>query len=62
MDITKYFWKSTSDKLDGRALNISLQGSSSSSALSAARELTSVQEQQEQKISGKFCLKISKRN
>ena len=49
MDITKYFGKSTNDKLDGRALNISIQGSSSSSVLSAAREVKSLQEQQEKK-------------
>ena len=49
MDITKYFGKSTNDKLDGRAFNISIQGSSSFSVLSAARELNSLQKQQEQK-------------
>ena len=48
MDITKYFRKSTNDKLDGRALNISIQCSSSSSVLSAPRKLNSFQEQQEQ--------------
>ena len=41
--------KSTNDKLDGRTLNISIRGSSSSSVLSAARELNSLQKQQEQK-------------
>ena len=49
MDITKCFGKSMIDDLDGSALNISIQGSSSSSVLSAARELNSLQEQQEQK-------------
>ena len=49
MDIMKYFSISTNDKLDGRALNTSIPGSSSSSVLSAARELNSLQEQQEQK-------------
>ena len=49
MDIMKYFGKSTNDKLDGRALNISIQGSSSSSLFSATRELNSLREQQEQK-------------
>ena len=39
MDVTKYFKKSTNNKLDGRALNISIQGSSSSSVLSTAREV-----------------------
>ena len=46
MDIAKYFGKSTNEKLGGRALNISIQGSSSSSVLSAARELNRLQEQQ----------------
>ena len=49
------------DKLDGRALNISIQGSSSSSALSAAGVLNSFQEQQEQKKKAQLCLKISNR-
>ena len=61
MDITKYFRKSMDDKLDGRALNISIQGSSSSSALSAAGVLNSFQEQQEQKKKAQLCLKISNR-
>ena len=61
MDITKYFRKSMDDKLDGRALNISIQGSSSSSALSAAEVLNSFQEQQEQKKKAQLCLKISNR-
>ena len=36
-------------KLDFRVLNISIQGSSSSSVLSAARELNNLQELKEQK-------------
>ena len=47
MDITK--GKSTNNKLDGPVLNISIQGSSYSSVFSAAGELNSLQEQQEQK-------------
>ena len=61
MDITKYFRKSMDDKLDGRALKISIQGSSSFSALSAAEVLNSFQEQQEQKKKAQLCLKISNR-
>ena len=49
MDLRKYFGKSANDKLDGRTWNISIQSSSPSSILSAARELNSIQEQQEQK-------------
>ena len=50
----KYFGKSANDKLDGCALNILVQGSSSSSALSAARELNNLQEQQGQKKKQQF--------
>ena len=46
MDIAKYFGKSTNEKLGGRALNISIQGSSPSSVLSAARELNRLQKRQ----------------
>eukprot|EP00794_Sanderia_malayensis_P010317 gene10317-11388_t len=49
MDVTKYFTKTTNDKMDGRALNASIPGSSSSSVLSAARELNTLQEKQEEK-------------
>ena len=56
-DISKCLGKPTNDKLDGCALNISIQGSSFSYVLSAARELNSLLEQQEQKKSDKFCLK-----
>ena len=48
MDITKYFKKSD-DKLDGRVLNSFVPCSSISSALSAAREMNSVQEEQYRK-------------
>ena len=44
MDIMKYFRGSEKAKLDGRALNVSIPGSSSSSQLSAARELNILQE------------------
>ena len=44
MDITKYFTKSN-DKLDGRVLNSFVPCSSTSSVLSAAREMNSVQEE-----------------
>ena len=46
MDITKYFKKSN-DKLDGRVLNSFVPCSSTSSVLSAAREMNSVQEEQD---------------
>ena len=48
MDITKYFKKSN-DKLDGRVLNSFVPCSSTSSVLSAAREMNSVQEEQDRK-------------
>ena len=48
MDITKYFTKSN-DKLDGRVLNSFVPCSSTSSVPSAAREMNSVQEEQERK-------------
>ena len=46
MDMTKYFKKSD-DKLDGRVLNSFVPCSSTSSVLSAAREMNSVQEEQD---------------
>ena len=48
MDITKYFKKSN-DKLDGRVLNSFVPCSSTSSVLSAAGEMNSVQEEQDHK-------------
>ena len=48
MDITKYFTKSN-DKLDGRVLNSFVPCSSTSSVLSAGREMNSVQEEQDRK-------------
>ena len=48
MDITKYFKKSN-DKLDGRVLNSFVPCSSTSSVLSAGREMNSVQEEQDRK-------------
>ena len=48
MDITKYFKKSN-DKLDGRVLNSFVPCSSTSSVLSAAREMNRVQEEQDWK-------------
>ena len=48
MDIKKYFKKSN-DKLDGCVLNFFVPCSSTSSVLSAAREINSVQEEQDQK-------------
>ena len=48
MDITKYFKKSN-DKLDGRVLNSFVPCSSTSSVLSAAREMDSVQEERDRK-------------
>ena len=48
MDITKYLKKS-SDKLDGRVLNSFVPCSSTSSVLSAAREMNSMQEKQDRK-------------
>ena len=48
MDITKYFKKSD-DKLDGCVLNSFVPCSSTSSVLSAAREMNSVQEEQDRK-------------
>ena len=48
MDMTKYFKKSD-DKLDGRVLNSFVPCSSTSSVLSAAREINSVQEEQDRK-------------
>ena len=46
MDITKYFKKSN-DKLDGRVLNSFVPCSSTSSVLSAAREMNSGHEEQD---------------
>ena len=48
MDMTKYFKKSD-DKLDGRVLNSFVPCSSTSSVLSAGREMNSVQEEQDRK-------------
>ena len=48
MDITKYFKKSN-DKLDGRVLSSFVPCSSTSSVLSAAREMNRVQEEQDWK-------------
>ena len=48
MDIKKYFKKSN-NKLDGRVLSSFVPCSSTSSVLSAARELNSVQEEQDRK-------------
>ena len=49
MDMEKYFKKST-DKLDGRVLNsFFFSCSSTSSVLSAARQMNSVLEQQDRK-------------
>ena len=48
MDIAKYFKKSN-DKLDGRELNCFVTCSSTSPGLSAAREMNSVQEEQDRK-------------
>ena len=48
MDITKYFKKSN-DKLDGRVLNSFVPCSCTSSVLSAARKMNSVQEEQDHK-------------
>ena len=45
MDITKYFKKSN-DKLNGHVLNYFVPCSSTPSVLSAAREMNSVQEEQ----------------
>ena len=44
MDTTKYFRGSENTRLDGRALNVSIPGCSSSSQLSAASKLRSLQE------------------
>lgn len=49
MDITKYFCRTSNDKLDGRPLNVSVPGASPSSTLCAARELNELQEQKEVK-------------
>ena len=48
MDITKYFKKSN-DKLDGHALNSFVSCSSTSSVLLAAKEMNSVQDEQDHK-------------
>ena len=48
MDIAKYFKKSN-DKLDGRVLNSFVSCSSNSSVLLAAREINSVQDEQDRK-------------
>ena len=48
MDVAKYF-KESNDKLDGRVLDSFVPCSSPSSVLSAAREMNSVQEEQDHK-------------
>ena len=49
------------DKLDGRALNIYLQDSSVSSLFSAAKEVNSLQEHQEQKTKWQVLLENVKK-
>ena len=48
MDITKYF-KKLNDKLDGRVLNSFVPCPSTSSVLSAAREINTAQKEQDRK-------------
>ena len=48
MEVAKYF-KESNDKLDGRVLNSFVPCSSTSSVLSAAGEMNSVQEEQDHK-------------
>ena len=48
MEIAKYF-KESNDKLDGRVLNSFVSCSSTSSVLSAARQMNGVLEQQDRK-------------
>ena len=49
MDRTKYF-KKLNDKLDGRVLNSFVPCPSTSSVLSAAREINTAQKEQDRKI------------
>ena len=61
MDITKHFWESENEKLAGGSLNISVSGSSFSSQLSAAKELTRYKKNKTRKRSAKYYPRKSKK-
>ena len=52
MDITNYYCLSEGDKLNGRALNLTMPGASQGSTLSAAREMSNLEERGEVKRKG----------
>ena len=52
MDITNYYCLSEGDKLNGRALNLTMPGASQGSTLSAAREISNLEERGEVKRKG----------
>lgn len=52
MDITNYYCLSEGDKLNGRALNLRMPGASQGSTLSAAREMSNLEERGEVKRKG----------
>lgn len=60
-DITKHFWESKNEKLAGGSLNISVSGSSFSSQLSAAKELTRYKKNKTRKRSAKYYPRKSKK-
>ena len=60
-NLTKHFWESKNEKLAGGSLNISVSGSSFSSQLSAAKELTRYKKNKTRKRSAKYYPRKSKK-